>query len=236
MKLTAYTRREAARLILEGNRIVLQDIGHVTARYLDYVHTIQTHERDPEACFSHFLASFQEGPTEKNGQDLLRRGFEHYEMARRATHVAVKCEHSYFANCLAVLHEHVRLQPYIRKSLPFLIRKCVTRRLMTYSVGERTLSVHDNVPPLSRDNFPLELITLECEELKDFLHGPEGWDVAGGTLENTRAMDWTDLRQRMGYVVNLFRTCHLLAEVQSSPYSNEQLEAIEVGSLPNRPW
>jgi len=234
-RLAGYTRSSAARIILKGNRIVLDDIGRESARYLDYVGKLVPGENS-ERLFAEFVAGFRPGPTEENGQDLLRRAFELYEAARRSDDPKTQHECNYFANCLAVLHEHIRLQPYINQSLPFLIRKCVTQRLMTYSVGEKTLAVHEAVPPLGADNFPPTLVQIDSAELEEFLHGPDGWDRARGRLQDTKANDWTKIRERMGYIVNLFRTRHLATEVMASPYSAEQLEWIGNGNRPGRPW
>jgi hypothetical protein len=232
--LAGFTRREAARLILDGNRTVLDDIGRLTARYLDYVG--QDASGNPDAAWESFLDEFRPGPSEQNGQDLLRRAFEQYEQARQSSDVKQQQECAYFANCLAVLHEHVRLQPYIARSLPFLIRKCVTERLMSYSVGQKLLAVHEDVPPLGEIAFPETLVSIESRPLQEFLNGPDGWDIGRGTLNNTRAQDWTKIRQRMAYIVNLFRTRHLDSEVIASPYSDAQFDAIARGSHPPRPW
>ncbi len=234
--LAGYTRKAASRLILEGNCIVLDDIGRETARYLEYAQQHSAHDADRAAAWQEFLAKFREGPTERGGQDLLRRTFEQYETARLSDDPQVAHECNYFANCLAVLHEHIRLQPYISRSLPFLIRKCVTQRLMTYSVGEQLLAVHEDVPSLEGTVFPETLMTINNPDLRAFLDGPDGWDTGRGTLKNTRTNDWTKIRERMGYIVNLFRTRHLDANVVASPYTTEQLAAIAVGELPVRPW
>ncbi len=234
--LAGYTRNAASRLILEGNCIVLDDIGRVTARYLEYARQNPPHAAEREAAWQAFLSEFRPGPTEQGGQDLLRRAFEQYEASRLTDDPKVAHEGNYFANCLAVLHEHVRLQPYISRSLPFLIRKCVTQRLMTYSVGEQLLAVHEDVPSLEGAVFPATLAAIDSQDLRQFLDGPEGWDTGRGTLKNTRANDWTKIRERMGYIVNLFRTRHLDTNVVASPYTNEQLEMIGAGEVPPRPW
>lgn len=232
--LAGYTRNAASRLIFEGNSIVVDDIGRETARYLDYVQRAKA--GGDQNGFDDFLAGFRTGPTETGGQDLLRQTFEQYESARISEDPKTRHEACYFANCLAVLHEHIRLQPYIGRSLPFLISKCVTQRLMTYSVGEQLLAVHEDVPSLHDEIFPPTLATIDNEQLREFLNGPDGWDTGRGTLENTRANDWTNIRERMGYIVNLFRTRHLDENVTASPYSPEQLSDIAAGNKPEQPW
>jgi len=234
LKLADYTRRSASEIVLEGNRIVLDDIGRVTARYLQYV--AQVGHADASPSIDDFLQQLRQGATEHGGQELLARAFQHYEIARTATDDELRHQATYFANCLAILHEHIRLQPYIRRSLPFLIKKCVTQRLMTFSVGSQSLSVHEDIPPLHDAVFPVSLQKLKIDELKTFLTGPDGWDISRDGLRNTRTRDWTVLRQRMGYVVNLFRSRHLHSDVVAAPYTPEQLADIERGMTPQRPW
>ena len=234
--LARYTRRAASRLVLEGNRIVLDDIGRATARYLDHLATSPA-----ESDIEKFVSTLRVGPTDQGGQDLLRSAFRYYDKARLASNVQQKHEFAYAANCFAILHEHIRLQPLIARSLPFLIKKCVTQRLMTFSVGEETLSVHEDVPPIDTDEFPSTLQVLSDPKILEFLNGEDGlevngWDVNHGSLKNTKASDWTNIRQRMGYIVNLFRTRHLDAQVVAAPYTAEQLIEIEAGRLPSRPW
>ncbi|MEM7231614.1 MAG: hypothetical protein AAF517_05550 [Planctomycetota bacterium] len=227
--LATWTRKRAASLILEGNRTVLDDIGRVTARYLSHVERNSGGENWEED----FAASLRPGATGAGGQDLLRRAFEFYECARCSSDTKERHEASYFANCLAILHEHIRLQPLIRGALPFLVRRCVTARLLTFSVGERELSVHDEVPPLGSTTFPETLENLELTALQDFLWGDDGYGPKGAS---SGATDWTALRQRMAYIVTLFRVQHLSSDVVSSPYDAAQLAAIDAGEFPPRPW
>ena len=64
-----------------------------------------------------FLAKLQPGETATGGQELLRKAFTNYYRARYTGDQKLKHEAAYFANCLAVLHEHIRLEPYIKKSI-----------------------------------------------------------------------------------------------------------------------
>ena len=208
-----YSRREAARLILEGNRIVLEDIGKQTARFVALFH--DKHEEDARALDA-FLAELRPGETASGGQDLLRQAFTQYYTARYAKDLKQKHEAAYFANCLAVLHEHIRLEPYIKKSMPYIIRKCATKRLMQFDVGTVCLTVSEEVPPLDGVPFPDSLHDLSSRELSDFLNGAHGW---GGDLVNSPARDWTNIRERMRYIVQLFRVMHLEQSVFSEPYT-----------------
>ena len=236
--LAQYTRRSASRLVLQGNRIVLDDIGRATGAYLHYLSESSETEtkNEPASGIEGFISTLRPGPTDQGGQDLLRRAFRYYERARLAGTDQEKHEFAYAANCFAILHEHIRLQPLIARSLPFLIKKCVTERLMTFSVGQETLSIHEDVPPIDADDFPSSLQKLNDPELLTFLNGADGWDVNRDSLKNTKASDWTNIKQRMGYIVNLFRSRHLDQQVVASPYSAEQFAAIDSGRLPSRPW
>lgn len=209
--IATYSRREAARLVLEGNRIVLEDIGKQTARFVALFHG------QPEAyaaSLEAFLGELRTGETASGGQDLLRRAFTNYYTARYASDLKQKHECTYFANCLAVLHEHIRLEPYIKRSMPFIIRKCATKRLMQFDVGQVKLKVSEEVPPIYGVPFPPSLHELSSQELADFLNGENGW---GGDLVTTPARDWTRIRDRMRYIVQLFRAMHLDQSVFSEP-------------------
>ncbi len=106
---------------------------------------------------------------------------------------------------------------------------------MRYDVGPLRLAVGDDVPALDGCEYPEHLQTLTDPELVEFLFGPEGLDCAGNTLARTRAHDWTQLPQRMKYVVNLFRALHLHPDVLTSPYTARQLEQIQSGQVPAGP-
>jgi hypothetical protein len=119
------------------------------------------------------------------------------------------------------LHEHIRLEPYIKKSMPYIIRKCATKRLMQFDVGAVSLTVSEEVPRLDGVPFPDSLHDLSSRELSDFLDGAQGW---GGDLVKSPARDWTNLRERMRYIVQLFRVMHLEPSVFAEPYTLRQGE------------
>ncbi len=211
--LAIYSRREAARLILAGNRTVLEDIGTQTARFVSIFHN--KNNADSKAL-DEFLSELRPGETANGGQDLLRQAFTQYFLARYANDLKQKHEAAYFANCLAVLHEHIRLEPYIKKSMPFIIRKCATKRLMQFDVGSVCLKVSEEVPALDGVPFPETLHDLSSRELSAFLSGANGW---GGDLKKNPARDWTKIHERMRYIVQLFRAMHLEQSVFAEPYS-----------------
>jgi hypothetical protein len=219
-------RRRAAELMLTGNHIVLEDIGGQTARFITWY---ETRDRPGALTFSQFLEGFRPGETAQGGQDLLRRAFQQYYRAAQSDDLTEKRQATYFANCLAILHEHIRLQPYITGSLPWIVRRCVTFKLMRFDVGPLRLAVGDDVPSLDGLEYPDDLQELRDPELTDFLHGLTRGEVG---LAGTATRDWTRLPERMRYIVNLFRALHLHPDVVTSPYSARQFECIQAGQIP----
>jgi hypothetical protein len=210
----ARSRRVASRLILQGNRTVLEDIGMNTARFIVRFHAQRA--PDPRSLAA-FLAGLRPGATEAGGQDLLRNAFTQYYAARFAKDPKEKQEATYLANCLAVFHEHIRLEPYIRGSMPWIVRRCVTRRLLQYDIGPVRLSVAHDVPAIDGVPFPASLRRLENPQLIAFLTGTLGCAASDGSPTGTGARDWTKIGERMRYIVHLFRALHLDAAVFSAP-------------------
>lgn len=193
---------------------MLEDIGKQTARFVELFHNRA--EEDPQALNA-FLSELRPGDTASGGQDLLRQAFTQYYTARYAKDLKRKHEANYFANCLAVLHEHIRLEPYIKRSMPFIVRKCATKRLMQFDIGRVQLKVSEEIPSLNQLEFPDSLQSLSSDELTTFLE-KNGWM---GDRANARAQDWTNIRERMRYIVRLFRAMHLDQSVFSQPYPSE---------------
>ena len=200
-----WSRRRAAHLVLEGNRLVLNDIGRQTARFCE---TFPTREQLAPQALADFCNTISE--------PLLHDAFHHYGQAA-LTEGAAQCQHAYFANLLAILHEHQKLQPYIANSMPFIVKRCVTKRLMRFEIGALSLSVSEDVPPLSEmRDFPESLERLRLPELNEFL---TRWERTSNKLHNSKATDWSQIEQRMAYIVGLFRRYHTDPSVVASPYS-----------------
>ena len=108
---------DAGRRILEGNITVLDDIGRASGRFVAAFH--DRPEPDLERL-SEFLSTLRPGPTAAGGQDLLKRAYTHYYLTRYEPERDAKHEHMLLANYAAILHEHVRLQPFIRGAMPGL--------------------------------------------------------------------------------------------------------------------
>jgi len=143
-QIAIWSRGKAARLVLQGNQIVIQDIGEQTAHFLELLENGATSERR-EA----FFAGLRHGPTEQHGQDRLAIAFHSYLAAFDSNDLEVKRAAMIAGNCEIVYHEHIRLEPYIQGAMPFIVRRCTTKRLMTYEIGERVLTVGKDLPGIA---------------------------------------------------------------------------------------
>jgi hypothetical protein len=226
--LARYSRRRAAELVLAGNRLVLDDIGRQTARFCE---TFEGRDFTPDAV-ERFVAEMDGRRAEEGGQALLQRAFRAYARAAVAQDPREKHEATYFGNCLAILNEHIKLQPYIEGSMPFIVQKCVTERMLCFDIGPLQLAVSHDVPPLAGREFPPTLESLTDAELVRFLDGPGGYSRRKDSLTGSRAGNWTRLRDRMGYIVNLFRCFHLDASVLAAPYPDAAARDILDGRVP----
>jgi hypothetical protein len=224
-----HSRRVSSQRILQGNRTVLEDIGTITARFIVRFHAQREPDRQSLAAF---IAELRPGDTAGGGQDLLRNAFAQYYDARFAADDKEKHEAAYLGNCLAVFHEHIRLEPYIRGSMPWIVRRCVTKRLLQYDIGPVRLAVAHDVPPIGGVPFPESLRCLKNQKL---LTGLIGCDVSDGPAIGTGARDWTKINERMRYIVHLFRALHVDAAVFRAPYDAAQLAAVAAGIRPAGP-
>jgi hypothetical protein len=225
----------ASRAILGGNITVLDDIGHATARY---VATFLGHPGPDAARLAAFLDSLRPGPAPEGGQDLLREAFTHYDRARLAPDLDSQHEQMLLANLKAILHEHLRLQPYIAGSMPRLTRRLITARLLHYQLGAARLNVYQDVPAAdagSPAGFPATLARLDNPDLLRFLDGQEGWDRTPNSLLGSRATDWTDIRDRMNYICDLFRSHHGAPHLFAPPYTARQIADVAAGRIPPPP-
>ena len=143
-QIAIWSRGEAAKLVLEGNRIVVQDIGAQSARFLELLEN----GANPEGREA-FFAGLRPGPTESHAQDRLATAFRSYLTAFDSDDLETRREAMIAGNCEIVYHEHIRLEPYIRGAMPFIVRRCATQRLMTYEVGKTVLTVGANIPGVS---------------------------------------------------------------------------------------
>ena len=157
----------AARSIFSGNATVLDDIGRQSARFLSAAAS--------DGAFEAFEAQLRPGPPESGGQDLLRAAYRHYREAAGAADPDHRDELMLYANLLAILHEHHRLEPYIDASLPKPVRRLVTARLLGFSIGHESMRVSENVAPDRGAAFPGRLPRSRTATSRRCSTVPAGW-------------------------------------------------------------
>ncbi|HZS91419.1 MAG TPA: hypothetical protein VFE42_28495 [Chloroflexota bacterium] len=219
----------AGRMILGGNITVIDDIGRQTARFVSNFHG---HPEPDAGRLEEFRGGLRPGPTAAGGQDLLKHAFTHYYQARHARDLDDKHQQMLLANLYTILHEHIRLQPYIAGAMPLLARRLITRRLLNFYAGLRKMSVGRDVVPLDGVDCPCTLRHVENAELLSFLNGPSGWDRTPDSLLGSHADNWADIRDRMNFICDLFRSYHVDPGLFGAPYTPAQCAQIEAGRIP----
>jgi hypothetical protein len=222
----------AACHIFGGNVTVLSDIGRQTARF---VCAFSDPAARSEERLEEFASQLRPGPTEAGGQDLLRGAYRHYFAAAAEADEDRRDELMLCANLLAILHEHRRLDPYIDASVPRPMRRVVTTHLLSFTVGAEAIKVSDDVPVHGVSPFPETLRTIELPELQSLLAGPDGWDRTPNSVDGSAAHDWTQISDRMNFIVDLFRTRQSDPNLFTAPYSPAQREMIYAGNVPAGP-
>jgi len=206
----------AARQIFAGNVTVLDDIGRETARF---VCAFSNPSERTETNLERWLQPLRRGPAEIGGQDLLREAYRHYFLAAASPPSDRRDELMLTANLLAILHEHHRLDPYIDAAMPRVVRSVVTRHLLTFSIGTDAMRVSRDVTRRGRSQFPATLQTIELPELDALLHGRGGLDRTPNSVRGSAARDWSELGDRMNFIVDLFRTRQFDDNLFAAPFS-----------------
>jgi hypothetical protein len=232
----------ASDAVARGNLKVFAEIGYEFARYLSC--------EDSEA----FLGSLE--------SELLRQAFARYQALTDEDDLKARAELALLANLEIGLHEQTRLQPEIGEALdaPYvtaeelgrrlcgtqrprlaavvgtlampvqrplaeLAREAITHSLMVLSLPGRVLALGANLP----DPYPDVLRDLLNVELEALI---AGYEPVPPALDDCGARDWSDLTQRMHYIVHLFRAFHERSDLADAPFTEAQVEAIRAGVVP----
>lgn len=109
--------------------------------------------------------------------------------------------------------------------------EAATSALMTLQTADERLDLHETLPP-PPDGGPL---------FGDLLAGSDAvaavreWDPTEGRGAYCGAQDWRLIQQRMGYIVNLFRSRQRHPTLAAPPFGDAQLDALGQGILPAGP-
>ena len=114
----------------------------------------------------------------------------------------------------------------------------MTSLLMTLRVPGAALRLRDDLPPLPDGQlFPADLAELldDPEELAEAVGVFGAWDRTNGTGHHDGAHDWAVLRDRMNYIVNLFRSRQQDPTLAVAPFTAEQLATMQTMQMPDGP-
>ncbi len=238
----------ASDAVARGNLKVFEEIGYEFARYL---------ESDD---LPSFLDGLRDGDP-PDGQRLLRAAFTRY--ATTEDDGKARTESLLLANLEIGLHEQTRLQPEIREALdaPYitkeelgrrlcpgrgprvqrlaaavaapaqralakLARELITHSLMVLALPGRLLALgadlDDPYPDALRELVDADLVALIAR-----------FEPVAPAPDHSGARDWSELQQRMHYIVHMFRAFHAREDMFDAPFSADQVERFLAGMIPS---
>ncbi len=109
-------------------------------------------------------------------------------------------------------------------------RRVVTRSMMTLRLPYGEVRLGADVPRLPNDRmFPDVLQELELPELVATV---QEFDTSPRSLSGSRAADWGNLRDRMNFIIDLFRSRQRSLELFGQPFDYDQREEIAADRIP----
>ena len=114
----------------------------------------------------------------------------------------------------------------VQRRLSELAREAITHSLMVLSLPGRILALGSDLP----EPYPEALRVLVDAELNQLV---AGFEPTPGLADHSGARDWSDVHQRMHYIIHLFRAFHASEDIFSAPFTPEQLEQLEIGVIPS---
>ncbi len=126
------------------------------------------------------------------------------------------------------------LLEYVLRPMATTVRQVwcrfATRTMMRLTLPDVVLDLGMDIPPLSsRMSFPRPLRYVENPELTALL---DDLDRSPDTLTGSAAHDWSNLRDRMHYIADLFRSRQQDASLLRPPFTDTQLRVIRTGEVP----
>jgi hypothetical protein len=105
-------------------------------------------------------------------------------------------------------------------------REAITDSLMVLRLPTRVLALGMHLA----DAYPELLHEPADAELTELL---ARFEPVASEPDDCGARDWSDLQQRMHYIVHLFRVFHLTEELSRPPFTPEQVESFRRGVVPD---
>lgn len=107
-----------------------------------------------------------------------------------------------------------------------LARELITDSFMTLSLPGRVLALGTHLP----DRYPDELREPTAPGLVELM---ARFEPAPPATDDCGARDWSDIHQRMHYIVHLFCAFHLCADLSRPPFTPRQVETFSRGLVPD---
>ena len=105
-------------------------------------------------------------------------------------------------------------------------REAIIDSLLVLTLPMRVLALGTHL----EDAYPDVLDEPADPELNELL---AQFEPVAPALDDCGARDWSDLHQRMHYIVHLFRAFHLTGELSRPPFTPEQVESFSRGVVPD---
>lgn len=194
--------RASAAAVARGNNKVHDEIAREFVRFLE---TFRGDTEFNQEKLDAYLATFRPGPPERGGQDQLRQAFEAYYRAKFESNKDKKQELMLLGNARIGFHEQTRLQSDIEGALPGIGRGLATEWLMSLRLPGGSIDLGDDVESFRGREFPAELRDIDNAELLRLIRQ---LDANPDTLRGSGTDDWANFRQRMNFILDLFRSRH----------------------------
>jgi hypothetical protein len=233
--------------VARGNLKVFAEIGLVFARYLEGE---PLHEHGPLAqAFAHYDRMQAESDAQRRAELALLANLEiglheqtrlqpqilesldaasatQEDLGRRVLEALFPSAPSWWR----ILHGPATaavalLARAIQRASSKLAREVITDSMMVLTLPGRVLALGTNLA----DPYPPELADPADPELKELL---ARFEPVPPELDDCGPRDWSDLQQRMHYIVHLFRAFQLNEQLGDPPFTPEQVSSFGRGVVP----
>ena len=233
--------------VARGNLKVFAEIGLVFARYLDGE---PLHEQGLLAqAFAHYDRMQAESDPQRRGELALLANLEiglheqtrlqpqilealdaasatQEDLGRRVLEALFQSAPSWWRILHGPATAAVALAARaIQRASSKVAREVITDSMMVLALPGRVLALGTNLA----DPYPHELADPADPELKDLL---ARFEPVPPELDDCGARDWSDLHQRMHYIVHLFRAFQLNEQLADRPFTPEQVASFGRGVVP----
>jgi hypothetical protein len=243
--LTDGVAADVSRQLAEGNRLVFAELAPVFESLVGGDHPEVS--RELEQPVADYEQALDEPDPAKRSLHVLRAnvGAVAHEQNRLQSYIAGAVDAPIDDALRDLLDNHiVRLipgwllkhlaRPAVEKlssELTRLWQDSATDILMRLITADEDLDLHHTLPAPPGGG-PLFVPPLSSPEAAAAVGS---WDRTDGRGSPCGADDWVSLQQRMGYIVNLFRSRQRRPSLADPPFSPGQLDEMAKGRLPDGP-